>query len=107
MRAKIHLLGIEEDKAFEKEKCALLTILLIFAFGYITRAIFDFMQKFNQPKGSQSFTVYMIWNFVQIPFTIVPIMSILIMHRRNLRTTGIMNDVTSDDKTSTNHSNSN
>ena len=86
LKVKSETLGASEDEAgdnfFKKEIKTLSTILIIFSISYLLRVVYDLCAV--MPYRLDFFPQFMINLLATIPFDLLPLLVVIIFHRRNL-----------------------
>ena len=86
LKVKSETLGVSEDEAgdnfFKKEIKTLSTILIIFSISYLLRVVYDLCAV--MPYRLEFFPQLMINLLATIPFDLLPLLVVIIFHRRNL-----------------------
>ena len=84
LKAKNKVLGATDEAAgqfFRKEIHTLTIILILFSISYLLRVVFDIGAVL--PTNLKSFEYYMVALISTIPFDLIPVSVILIVHRKN------------------------
>ena len=77
---------MDSKETFRKERCLLLTILIVFNLSFVMRALYDDLIAIDLKDAGDDFANAVMLTFTGTVFDFVPISLILYLHGKNLET---------------------
>ena len=77
---------MDSKETFRKERCLLLTILIVFNFSFVMRALYDDLLAEDLKEAGDDFANAVMLTFTGTVFDFIPISLILYLHGKNLET---------------------
>lgn len=77
---------MDSKETFRKERCLLLTILIVFNLSFVMRALYDDLIAIDLKDAGDDFANAVILTFTGTVFDFIPISLILYLHGKNLET---------------------